>query len=84
MATATLESVTQDGTNVYASAVVAEGGVLGNVSYNGMTTLLDAQGAQKSNAVLKAELTASIKATRDKCIAAVKAAIGAITGTITI
>jgi hypothetical protein len=65
------------------SVLVAEGGRLGNVEYPGQTPLNDAQGNPKAAAQVKADLVASVKATRDAQIAGVQA-LGNVSGTVVI
>jgi hypothetical protein len=74
----------QDGTYAYVSVLVAEGGRLGNVEYPGQTALVKVDGSAKTNAELKADLIASVKATRDAAIGAAIQAVANVLGAVVI
>lgn len=92
MATANVIRAWQDANNAYLAASVAEGGSQGTVEYTGSVSLtsdLIAVGfagktwASLTAAEKKTALTAAVKAVRDAQQAG-QAAIGGITGTVTI
>ena len=85
MATATIIGAWKDvaASNAYVAVSVAEGGSVGNVEYIAATPLNDTTGAAKSNATLKSDLTAALQAVRN-AQRGTQAAIGALTGTVTL
>jgi hypothetical protein len=83
MAQATIVRAWRDDTNAYAAAVVNDGPPRGTVEYIAQTPLVDAQGATKTSAQLKADLVAALKALRDQQLAG-PAALAGVSGTVTI
>lgn len=74
----------RDDTYAYVSVLVAEGGRLGNVEYPGQTSLNKDDGTAKTVAEIKADLVASVKATRDAQIGAAIVTLGTISGAVVI
>lgn len=74
----------RDDTYAYVSVLVAEGGRVGNVEYPGQTLLLKEDGTPKTGAELKADLIASVKATRDAAIGAAIQSLANVTGAVII
>lgn len=74
----------KDGTYAYVSVLIAEGGRLGNIEYPGQTFLKKDDGADKTAAELKADLIASVKATRDVQIGVAVAALANVSGAVVV
>jgi hypothetical protein len=82
MATATIVTAYQDGTNAYITARVAEGGSRGNVEYSAQVPLTSLTG---TNAEKKAVLVAALKAVRDQTLAPAITDLSAVaSGNVTI
>jgi len=82
MATATIVTAYQDGTNAYIIARVNEGGSRGTVEYNAQVPLASLTG---TNAEKKAQLVAALKAVRDAALAPAITDLSAVaSGNVTI
>ena len=83
MAQATIVAVWKDAGRAFVAATVDDGAPRGVVEYQASTPLLDAAGAAKNNATLKADLTAALKVVRDAQIVGTQAVAG-ISGSVTV
>lgn len=85
MAAATVVTAYKDGTNAYASFLVAEGGARGNVEYGPVSTpLLKPDASAKSAAEIKADLLVAATALRNAQLAPALSAQAGVSGAVTI
>ncbi len=83
MKTGTIITAWKDETHAHAAVRVAEGGAAGDVEYVVSVPLLDEQGAPKTGARLKAELTEAVRQQRGRQ-AASASALGGMAGTVSL